>query len=79
VIGGVLGAMLMSLLVLRVLYLAFDVLARAAVSVLTQRFGIRSEQLAWLVGQECEEEFEENVARDRLVPRPSGILDEAHT
>ena len=36
VIGGVLGAMVMSLLVLRVLYLAFDAAASATVSVLTR-------------------------------------------
>jgi cobalt-zinc-cadmium resistance protein CzcA len=50
VIGGVIGAMVMSLLVLRVLYLAFDAAAVAAVGVLTRGFGYRREQLEWLAG-----------------------------
>jgi cobalt-zinc-cadmium resistance protein CzcA len=50
VIGGVLGAMLMSLLVLRVLYLAFDALGVAAVGLLTRVFGYRADQLTWLAG-----------------------------
>jgi heavy metal efflux system protein len=50
VIGGVLGAMVMSLLVLRVLYLAFDGLAEGVVRVL-ERFGYRRDQLVWLVGE----------------------------
>jgi cobalt-zinc-cadmium resistance protein CzcA len=55
VIGGVIGAMVMSLLVLRVLYLAFDTAATAAVHVLTQWAGYRPEQLEWLFGREREE------------------------
>jgi heavy metal efflux system protein len=51
VIGGVLGAMLLSLLVLRVLYLAFDAASAAAIRVLTRVFGYRAEQLAWLAGE----------------------------
>ena len=50
VIGGVLGAMVMSLLVLRVLYLAFDGLAEMLVRLLT-RLGYRRDQLVWLVGE----------------------------
>lgn len=61
VIGGVIGAMVMSLLVLRVLYLAFDAAAGVAVAVLT-RLGARPEQLAWLVGREREEEAVEGAA-----------------
>jgi cobalt-zinc-cadmium resistance protein CzcA len=55
VIGGVIGAMVMSLLVLRVLYLGFDAAATAAVHVLTHWAGYRTEQLDWLVGKEREE------------------------
>jgi cobalt-zinc-cadmium resistance protein CzcA len=50
VIGGVLGAMVMSLLVLRVLYLGFDALAGLLAAALRKAFGLRPEQLAWLVG-----------------------------
>jgi heavy metal efflux system protein len=55
VIGGVIGAMFMSLLVLRVLYLGFDAAAMAAMHVLTRWAGYRPEQLEWLVGKEREE------------------------
>src|SRR5205085_69022 len=77
VIGGVVGAMVMSLLVLRVLYLGFDALAGVLVAVLTRLFGLRPEQLAWLVGQEGEEEFEEG-GREAVPARPGTVLDEAH-
>jgi cobalt-zinc-cadmium resistance protein CzcA len=50
VIGGVIGAMVMSLLVLRVLYLLFDALARAAYWVLTRLFRARHETAAGLLG-----------------------------
>src|SRR5262249_37923425 len=56
VIGGVIGAMFMSLLVLRVLYLGFDALGGALAAALTRGFGFRPERLAWLVGQGREEE-----------------------
>ena len=52
VIGGVIGAMVMSLLVLRVLYLAFDALAETMVALLVRTFGVRADQLSWLVGGE---------------------------
>src|SRR5581483_9220327 len=50
VIGGVIGAMFMSLLVLRVLYLAFDAVGEALVRLLV-KFGYRRDQLVWLVGE----------------------------
>jgi cobalt-zinc-cadmium resistance protein CzcA len=56
VIGGVIGAMVMSLLVLRVLYLGFDAASTAAVHVLTRWAGYRAEQLDWLVGEREEAE-----------------------
>jgi cobalt-zinc-cadmium resistance protein CzcA len=51
VIGGVIGAMVMSLLVLRVLYLGFDTLASLFAALLQRMFGLQADQLTWLVGQ----------------------------
>jgi cobalt-zinc-cadmium resistance protein CzcA len=73
VIGGVVGAMFMSLLVLRVLYLGFDVLAGWLVALLTRWFGLQHEQLAWLVGSEREEGFTQGEARDRATPLPESV------
>ncbi len=50
VIGGVLSAMVMSLLVIRVLYVFFDGVSNAARAALTSWFGFRAEQLSWLFG-----------------------------
>src|SRR5205823_10454905 len=50
VIGGVLGAMVMSLLVLRVLYLFFDWLARGALWALTRVFKMNAERAETLLG-----------------------------
>jgi cobalt-zinc-cadmium resistance protein CzcA len=50
VIGGVISAMLMSLLVIRVLYVLFDTAAEWFVWIMTHGFGFRSDQLTWLVG-----------------------------
>ena len=50
VIGGVIGAMLMSLLVLRVLYLIFDWLARQAFWLLTRVFRVGPETAGQLLG-----------------------------
>ncbi len=50
VIGGVLSAMVMSLLVIRVLYVVFDAAANLVVQALRRLFGIPAEQLTWLVG-----------------------------
>jgi heavy metal efflux system protein len=55
VIGGVLSAMLMSLLVIRVLYLLFDSAANGLVWGLGRVYGLRPEQLGWLVGDYREE------------------------
>jgi cobalt-zinc-cadmium resistance protein CzcA len=78
VIGGVLGSMLMSLLVLRVLYLAFDALAGMVVTMLTRFFGLRADQLAWLVGEEREGEFEVDGVRNGPAPAPDRVFQEAH-
>jgi len=50
VIGGVIGAMVMSLLVLRVLYLGVDWLGELLVKLLGN-FGWERKQLVWLVGE----------------------------
>ncbi len=55
VIGGVISAMLMSLLVIRVLYVIFDSVASAVQWSLMQSFGLRPEQLTWLFGDYREE------------------------
>ncbi len=55
VIGGVISAMVMTLLVGRIIYLLFDTLANGLVRVAKQLFNIRPEQLAWLVGEYREE------------------------
>jgi cobalt-zinc-cadmium resistance protein CzcA len=56
VIGGVISAMIMSLLVIRVLYVMFDSVAHAAQWLLTRWFGLRADQLGWLFGGHGEEE-----------------------
>ncbi len=56
VIGGVISAMIMSLLVIRVLYVLFDSVAHAAQWMLMRLFGLRAEQLTWLFGGHGEEE-----------------------
>jgi cobalt-zinc-cadmium resistance protein CzcA len=80
VIGGVVAAMVMSLLVGRVLYLVFDRLAAAALYVLTRWFGFRPEQLVWLVGRERGEEAEEVgfVSRPPDADVPAGLPEKAH-
>jgi cobalt-zinc-cadmium resistance protein CzcA len=60
VIGGVISAMLMTLLVGRVIYLLFDRLAGALVWTCNRAFGLHADQLAWLVGEYREEMFEAN-------------------
>jgi cobalt-zinc-cadmium resistance protein CzcA len=54
VIGGVIGAMVMSLLVLRVLYLFFDAAAHAALRVMTRVFGANEESARALLGLDVE-------------------------
>ena len=55
VIGGVISAMVMSLLVIRVLYVVFDGVAGAAQWVLTRWLSMRAERLVWLFGGHGEE------------------------
>jgi cobalt-zinc-cadmium resistance protein CzcA len=75
VIGGVLGAMLLSLLVLRVLYLAFDSAAAVVVTVLTRGFGYRPEQVAWLVGESRAEADERAGPRYAIAVPPVELTD----
>jgi cobalt-zinc-cadmium resistance protein CzcA len=56
VIGGVISAMVMSLLVIRVGYVLSDDVAGWAQRVLTGRLGFRAEQFSWLFGGHGEEE-----------------------
>jgi len=58
VIGGVISAMVMSLLVIRVLYLLFDSAANGLVRAMHRLFGVRPEQMAWLIGEYREEKTE---------------------
>ena len=64
VIGGVISAMVMSLLVIRVLYLLFDSAANGVVWFCQEKLGIPPAQLSWLVGDYREEEAEETVVEE---------------
>jgi cobalt-zinc-cadmium resistance protein CzcA len=69
VIGGVISAMVMSLLVIRVLYVLFDSAAGGIVWLMNRLFAIRAEQLAWLIGEYREEETTEQAdTESRRVP-----------
>jgi cobalt-zinc-cadmium resistance protein CzcA len=56
VIGGVISAMIMTLLVGRVVYLLFDSAANGLVRMLGGWFGIGAHQLRWLIREYREEE-----------------------
>jgi len=62
VIGGVIGAMVMSLLVLRVLYLLFDWLAHGAFWVLTRTFRMDEGTAEAILGLRVEREGDEDSA-----------------
>lgn len=66
VIGGVISAMVMSLFVIRVLYLLFDAVARFGLRNLTGPGGFKPDQLTWLFGETREEDIPwvEPVSRD---------------
>jgi cobalt-zinc-cadmium resistance protein CzcA len=65
VIGGVISAMLMSLFVLRVLYLMFDGLAHAVMSGLTFVFGPAAQAAEGLLGLKFEDELTELTRVER--------------
>lgn len=74
VIGGVLSAMVMSLLVIRVLYVLFDSAAVGLVWLLNRLFGVRPEQLEWLIGEYRERETDESTeTNSRRVPEPVSV------
>ncbi|HWG46227.1 MAG TPA: CusA/CzcA family heavy metal efflux RND transporter [Gemmataceae bacterium] len=80
VIGGVLSAMVMSLLVIRVLYVFFDSAARTGQWVLTRWLGLRAGQLVWLFGEHGGEEATEGEAdsRNGTVGASARIPEQAH-
>ncbi|MHB1425289.1 MAG: efflux RND transporter permease subunit [Gemmataceae bacterium] len=80
VIGGVLSAMIMSLLVIRVLYVLFDSVAHAAQWMLMRLFGLRAEQLSWLFGGHGEEEGAraKESSRNGTVEHSARFSEQAH-
>jgi cobalt-zinc-cadmium resistance protein CzcA len=56
VIGGVISAMLMSLLVIRVLYVVFDGLAHVGRWLTRRLLGLREDQVTWLFGEDFDAE-----------------------
>jgi len=71
VIGGVISAMVMSLFVIRVLYVLFDAVANGFVWLMARLFGVRAEQLTWLIGEYREHETTGSIETDReRVPEP---------
>ena len=79
VIGGVLSAMVMTLLVGRVIYLLFDSVADGLVWACKRSFGVGVEQLGWLVGEyrEVKEEVGEDL-RDGNRGLSTRIPEETH-
>lgn len=80
VIGGVISAMLMSLLVIRVLYVLFDGAANAIQHVLTRWLGFRAEHLTWLFGEHGEEATDKVGvdSRNGAVGASTRIPEQAH-
>jgi heavy metal efflux system protein len=79
VIGGVISAMVMSLFVIRVLYVVFDWLAGLAQWFIIRLTGARPEQLTWLFGEtRTDEKVGVGVeSRDGLAV-PSTELEQVH-
>ncbi|HEY7310933.1 MAG TPA: CusA/CzcA family heavy metal efflux RND transporter [Gemmataceae bacterium] len=79
VIGGVLSAMVMSLLVIRVLYVLFDSAAGAGRWLLMRAFDCRAEQLDWLFGEHGEEAERTGAdSRNGAVDVPVGVPEQVH-
>lgn len=80
VIGGVISAMIMSLLVIRVLYVMFDSVAHAAQWLLMRLFGLRAEQLRWLFGGHGEEEGSgaKKISRNGTAEHSARFSEQAH-
>ncbi|HJT76952.1 MAG TPA: efflux RND transporter permease subunit, partial [Gemmataceae bacterium] len=80
VIGGVISAMIMSLLVIRVLYVLFDSVAHAAEWLLMRSFGLRAEQLSWLFGGHGEEAGvgAKDISRNGSAEHSARFSEQAH-
>jgi cobalt-zinc-cadmium resistance protein CzcA len=78
VIGGVISAMIMSLLVIRVLYVIFDGAANGLVWFLNRVFGIRPEQLGWLIGEYREEKEVDEDSGDGPTDSSAQVSEQAH-
>jgi heavy metal efflux system protein len=80
VIGGVISAMVVTLLVGRVVYLVFDWLAGAASWLLGRLLGVSAERLAWLLGEfhRAHTEGMEAGPRHGAAALFSGNVEEAH-
>ena len=73
-IGGVISAMVMSQLVIRVLYVLFDSAAGGLLWLMQRLFAVRAEQLAWLIGEYREEKCAEPADTDsRRVPETVSV------
>ena len=73
VIGGVISAMVMSLLVIRVLYVVFDGVGAGLAWMLRQGFGLRTEQLSWLLGGHGDEgQARRDAPRTEIMSAPWG-------
>ncbi len=79
VIGGVISAMIMSLLVIRVLYIIFDGVAVGIVWLATTLLGIRAEQLQWLVGDYRQISHFTHVKEDHNPSEQNNLREETMT
>jgi predicted RND superfamily exporter protein len=81
VIGGVISAMLMSLLVIRVLYVVFDWLAGWAEWAIIRATGFRADQLTWLFGDTRLEESRGSKveSRDGFAVPASDVVEHVHS
>ena len=76
VIGGVISAMLMSLLVIRVLYVVFDAAAQAGEWLLGKLFGWTPDQLRWLFGESYPQDHSSSASTQS--PREDGPREPDH-
>jgi hypothetical protein len=66
--------MVMSLLVLRAIYMLFDWIAGRIAYLMHRLFAVRAEQLAWLIGECRQDEDTEQAETDsRRVPEPLSV------
>ena len=79
VIGGVIGAMVVSLLVLRVLYLFFDAVAHAVYRVLTRVFRVGDETARGLLGLDAEATDDDAGGADDISRNGSAGVPASHS